>query len=205
MSGRALFNLPQRMRFAVALQNCSLVAALAFALGVGVGGASAASAQPAPAEENAVKAAFVYNFAKFTDWPDELWTKAGKLRLCVAGTGDGFAQAVAALGSKPPVRGKEVEVLTISRAEDAPSCHILVVAGRDGMAQWARGVRNAPVLTVGDGEGFAASGGVIGLFAEGEKLRFEVNQDAAQRAGLKLSSQLLKLARLVKDAPGGKP
>ncbi len=198
-----MFNLSQRVRFVVALAKAALVAAVAFALGVG--GASAAPTQPAPAEENAVKAAFVYNFAKFTDWPEELSNKAGKLRLCVAATGNGFAQAVAALDSKPPVRGKEVEVLMVSRNEDASGCHILVVAGRESMAQWARSVRNAPVLTVGDGEGFAASGGVIGLFAEGEKLRFEVNQDAAQRAGLKLSSQLLKLARLVKDASGGKP
>lgn len=112
---------------------------------------------------------------------------------------------MAALDSKSPVHGKGVEVRAVSRPEDAAACHILVVAGRDGMAPWARSVRTAPVLTVGDGEGFAAGGGIIGLYAEGDKLHFEVNQEAAQRAGVKLSSQLLKLARLVKDAPGSKP
>ena len=152
-----------------------------------------------------MKAAFVYNFAKFTDWPDELWSKSNKLRLCMAGTRDGFSQAVAALDAKPPVRGKEIEVRSVSRPEDAATCHILVIAGREGMTQWARGVANGPVLTVGDGEGFAPSGGIIGLFVEGEKVRFEINPDAASRAGLKLSSQLLKLARLVKDGQGGKP
>jgi hypothetical protein len=152
-----------------------------------------------------VKAAFVYNFAKFTDWPEELWSKSNKLRLCMAGTRDGFSQAVVALDAKPPVRGKEIEVRSVSRPEEAASCHILVIAGREGIAQWTRGAANAPVLTVGDGDGFAPRGGIIGLFVEGEKVRFEVNQDAAQRAGLRLSSQLLKLARLVKDGQGGKP
>jgi hypothetical protein len=197
MSGLALFGFARCLRVAMAFANAPLAAVAAFAIGIGWTGP--ASAQPAPAEETALKAAFVYSFAKFTDWPDALWNQSSKLRLCMAGTGNGFAQAVAALESKPPVRGKPVEVRTVSRPEDAAACHILVVAGRDGMAQWARGVRNAPVLTVGDGEGFAAGGGIIGLFVEGDKLRFEINQDAAQRAGLKLSSQLLKLARLVKD------
>ena len=57
-------------------------------------------------------------------------------------------------------------------------------------------------VVVGDGEGFATNAGLIGLYAEGEKLKFEVNQEAAHRAGLRLSSQLLKLARLVRDEQG---
>jgi hypothetical protein len=163
----------------------------------------AAWAQPAPAEENAVKAAFVYNFAKYTDWPDDLWNKSATLRVCTGGERGGFSQAVAALESKPPVRGKAIEARLLSRPEDAAGCHILVIAGRTKMADWTRGVRLAPVLTIGDGEGFAAGGGHIGLYAEGEKLKFEINQEAAQRSGLKLSSQLLKLARLVKDEQAG--
>ncbi len=100
------------------------------------------------------------------------------------------------------MRGKEVEVRQLSRPEEAASCHILVIAGRAKMAEWTRGVRLLPVLTVGDGEGFATNAGLIGLYAEGEKLKFEVNQEAAHRAGLRLSSQLLKLARLVRDEQG---
>ena len=159
----------------------------------------AARAQSAAADENALKAAFVYNFAKYTDWPDELWNKSAKLRVCTGGERGDFLRAVAALEDKPPLRGKEVEVRPLSRPEEAAGCHILVVAGRARMAEWTRGVRQAPVLTVGDGEGFATNAGLIGLYAEGDKLKFEVNQEAAQRVGLKLSSQLLKLARLVKD------
>jgi hypothetical protein len=175
---------------------CLLLVGLALA----AGGLGPARAQPVPAEENALKAAFVYNFAKFTDWPEELWNKTSNLRVCASAGNDGFTKAVAALDAKPAVRGKPVEVRMLTRPEDAAGCQILVLTGREGLAPWLRGVRNAPVLTVGEAEGFAAAGGVIGLFTEGDKLRFEVNQEAAQRAGLKLSSQLLKLARLVKDA-----
>ncbi|WP_300451441.1 YfiR family protein [Accumulibacter sp.] len=172
---------------------------LAVALALVAGWPGQACAQSAPAEENTLKAAFVYNFAKYTDWPDELWSRSPTLRVCTVGERGGFAQAVAALANKPAVRGKEVEVRQLARPEEASGCHFLVVAGRARMAEWTRAVRLAPVLTVGDAEGFATSGGIIGLYAEGDRLRFEINQEAAQRAGLKLSSQLLKLARLVKD------
>ncbi|WP_374681776.1 YfiR family protein [Accumulibacter sp.] len=163
----------------------------------------AASAQPTPAEENTLKAAFVYNFAKYTDWPDDLWNRSPRLRLCTAGERGEFAQALAALEGKPAVRGKEIEVRQLSRPQDGTDCHILVVVGHAQMTEWTRSVRLAPVLTVGDGEGFATRAGIIALYVEGEKLKFAINQEAAKRAGLKLSSQLLKLARLVKDEQGG--
>ena len=179
-------------------------AALVLAAGLAMtgGGLGQASAQSRATDESALKAAFVYNFAKYTDWPDDIWNKSPKLRLCTAGERGGFTQTVAALEGKPAVRGKEVEVRQLSRPEEAASCHILVIAGRTKMAEWTRGVRSLPVLTVGDGEGFATNAGLIGLYAEGEKLKFEVNQEAAHRAGLRLSSQLLKLARLVRDEQG---
>jgi hypothetical protein len=194
----AVFDLRRRGRPARPAIRRASVALVGLVLAAG--GFGPAWAQPASADENALKAAFVYNFAKFTDWPEELWNKATQLRVCASAGNDGFAKAVAALDAKPPVRGKPVEVRMLTRPEDAAGCQILVITGREGLAAWLRGVRNAPVLTVGEAEGFAAGGGVIGLFTEGDKLRFEINQEAAQRAGLKLSSQVLKLARLVTEA-----
>lgn len=191
----------RRLRRVRAIAQAGLAGALASALVC----AGLASAQPTPAEENVLKAAFVYNFAKYTDWPEPLSGKAGKLRICTAGPRDGFALAVAALDARPPVRDKQVEVHAVSRAEDAASCQVLAVTGKQRMPEWLHGLRNAPVLTVGDGDGFAAGGGIIGLVVEGERLRFEINQDAAQRAGLRLSSQILKLARLVKEGPARDP
>ena len=120
-------------------------AALVLAAGLAMtgGGLGQASAQSRATDESALKAAFVYNFAKYTDWPDDVWNKSPKLRLCTAGERGGFTQTVAALEGKPAVRGKEVEVRQLSRPEDAASCHILVIAGRTKMAEWTRGVSDA--------------------------------------------------------------
>ena len=159
-------------------------------------------AEPHAAEEATVKAAFVYNFGKFTEWPADVLAKAGKLRLCVAGPHNRLAQAVAALETKPAVQGKEIEIRQLGRPSEAMACHLLVITERDRVAsEWLHGTEAAPVLTVGDAEGFAEGGGVIGLYMEGENVRFAINQDAAQRSNLRLSSQLLKLARIVKDSP----
>ena len=181
----------------------TVVLALVVALTTFGGCTLPAYAQSTPTDENMLKATFVYNFAKYADWPDNLWIKSPKLRICTAGERGGFAQAVAALESKPAIRDKQIEVRQIVHPEEAAGCLILVIAGRTRMAEWTRGVRLAPVLTVGDGEGFAANAGLIGLYADGDRLRFEINQEASQRAGLKLSSQLLKLARLVRDEQAG--
>jgi hypothetical protein len=194
--------MPQRKRLARTAVRSGGAVAVAVVLGWAV---QAWAQQPAPSEENTLKAAFVFNFAKYTEWPEPLWGKSTTLSVCVAGPRDGFAQAVAALDAKPPLRDRQIEVRTVARAEDASGCHVLVFAGRQKMPEWLRGLRNAPALTVGDSDGFAAGGGVIGFYVEGEKLRFEINQDVAQRAGLRLSSQMLKLARLVKDATPREP
>jgi hypothetical protein len=190
-----------RGRPAAVRRYATLVLAVALAT---VGGwPRPALAQFTPTDENMLKATFVYNFAKYADWPDTHWNKSPKLRICTAGVRGGFAQALAALETKPAIRDKQIEVRQLLHPEEAVGCLILVIAGRTRMAEWTRGVRLAPVLTVGDGEGFAANAGLIGLYADGDKLRFEINQEASQRAGLKLSSQLLKLARLVKDEQAG--
>ena len=78
------------------------------------------------------------------------------------------------------------------------------ITGRASALPVLQSLGSAPVLTVGESDGFASAGGVIGLYMEGDKVRFEANPDAAQRAGLKLSSQILRLARLVRDGKGGR-
>ena len=164
----------------------------------------AAPAAPEIAEENAVKAAFIYNFAKFSGWPEDPWSRSPRLRICVTGNGSDLTEAVAALESKPPVRGKAVDVRLLARADEGGQCHILVITGRASALPVLQSLGSAPVLTVGESDGFASAGGVIGLYMEGDKVRFEANPDAAQRAGLKLSSQILRLARLVRDGKGGR-
>lgn len=161
-----------------------------------------------PADENAVKAAFTYNFAKFTEWPADVWGQGGKLRLCIAGGGNGgaFAQALAGLAGKPPVQGKEIQVVPLARREETGGCHMLVVTDQvKAVDEWLAAVQGQPVLSVGDLPQFIERGGMIGLLVEGDRVRFEANIESAQRGRLKLSSQLLKLARTVKGTPGAKP
>ncbi|HMW18241.1 MAG TPA: YfiR family protein [Accumulibacter sp.] len=164
---------------------------------------ASAMAQRSSADEGAVKAAFVYNFAKFTDWPEEVWNRSTTMRVCAAGARNAFSHALTALDPQLSIHGKEIEVQTISRPQEVARCHLLVITGSESVGEWLRHARTLPMLTIGDAEGFAVSGGIIGLFVEGEKVKFEINQEAALRAGIKLSSRLVKLARLVKEDPRG--
>lgn len=167
-------------------------------------GRGEAHADQGLAEESAVKAAYVYNFGKFTEWPSDVWGQSQKLRVCLAGPMDEFARAVEALQAKAPIQGRAVEVASVARPADLAACHMLVLTGRERIAQdWLRTAAGTPVLTVSDAEGFTGAGGIVGLFIDAEKVRFEINLDAAQRGRLKLSSHLLKLARIVKD--GARP
>ena len=164
---------------------------------------SAFAAAPEFADENAVKAAFVYNFAKFTEWPDETWNRTPQLRLCVAGTDEDLTQAIANLESKATVRGKPLQVRRLAGPEEAPQCHILVLTGRIKPQPWLLATSGNAVLTVGEGEAFNGAGGMIGLYLDNDKVRFDASVDAAQRAGLRLSSQILRLARQVRDSSKG--
>ncbi len=161
-----------------------------------------ASAQHKAVHEGEIKAAFVYNFAKFADWPEEQWTRSPTIRLCTTGSNNPFTAALSSLHRQSSIRGKEIEVMALARPQESSRCHLLVVTGTDSTGEWLRHIRHLPVLTVGDSGRFAASGGAIGLFIEGDKVKFEINPDAVQRAGIKLSSQLLQLAKFVRDEPG---
>ena len=155
---------------------------------------SAGAATADPPSEAAVKAAFVYNFAKFVEWPANL-SAADAMTLCVAGTRPELAVSLAGLAGKS-VQGHTLAVKNNVNAADLESCHVLFL-GNDArpLAGLARG--RAGLLTVSDIPGFAQSGGIIGLFSEGDKIRFEINPRSAEAAGLKLSSQLMKLAKVV--------
>ena len=149
------------------------------------------------ASEAAIKAAFVYNFAKFVEWQSEPAGSTGEVRVCVAGVDSELSGTVAALEGRP-VQSRSVSVKRDVKASDIDGCHILLVgANAKPVADAARG--RPGILSISDVRGFAASGGVIELFNDEGKIRFEINPRAAQKAGLKVSSQILKLARITPD------
>ncbi len=152
--------------------------------------------------EQAVQAALVFNFAKFTEWPAQTFASPETpFTLCVLGEESFNALRDATSGKQ--LQGRALRVRDEVKAGSMGECQILFVSAQASVSPDAlAALLPAPhVLTVSDREGFAASGGIIGLFEEEGKIKFEVNLKAAARAGLKLSSQLLRLARIVNASP----
>ncbi len=159
---------------------------------------------PAPliadADEDArlLKAAFVYNFVKFTIWPESATDDlASPLRMCTFGT-DMLVQTLSRLGNEK-IRSRDVEILRLEALQPAWDCQVLYIADSEQgrFAQILDLVDDSPVLTISQAPRFANSGGIIQLYQDGDRIRFIINNDTARRAGLKLSSRLLDLADVI--------
>jgi hypothetical protein len=160
--------------------------------------ASTSLGQGAPSRENQVKAAFIYNFAQFVEWPDDAFLGNGA-PFVVGVLGDGALHATLEQALKGKTAGgREFAVRYFARTADITRCHILFVgASEQGRAaEVIQKVSHQGTLTVGDFDGFTAAAGVVRFMTEDNKLRFEVNVDAANDERLRVSSKLLKLARI---------
>jgi len=156
-------------------------------------------AQSGPATEYQVKAAFLFNFAKFTEWPSE--PDQAPFTIAILGD-DPFGSGIDDLFLGKTVRDKKIAVRRFSGVQQIEACHILFISrsvSKDVPAVLAALRENglSGVLIVGESPGFAKNGGMIGFYIEGGKVRFEINQKTAESEGLKISSQLLKLARII--------
>lgn len=166
--------------------------------GLSEGGAARAEV----ASEYAVKAAFLYNFTKFVEWPASAFEdERSGFRICVLGE-DPFGKSLRDV-SDGPVAGRKVTLVGMANLKPE-SCHILFISRSEKgrIHQVLQDLGTAPVLTVADTDGFLDEGGIINFKLEGSKVRFEINQQAAERAGIKISSKLLGLATQVKGSPG---
>ena len=158
-------------------------------------GSPAGSAEVGQISENQVKAAYLFNFAKFVEWPASAFPGAGApLTIGIIGKGP-LGEAQEALTGRL-AKGRRVQVRQFSRAEEVAGCQILYIAGseKQHLREILRALPPSGVLTVSDIKHFCSQGGMIGLVVRGEKIQFEINIGNAERAGLKLSSQMLKLA-----------
>jgi hypothetical protein len=170
-------------------------------LGLMAGLATVGVADPGEAQEYAVKAAFLYNFAKFVEWPDEAkLAPTAPLSLCIVGP-DPFGTALDTLQGKT-VRGHPLEVEQLWDPTRPTPCHLAFISAAEyrPLDQVLALPALRSTLTVGDTPDFATQGGVIGLLMVDNKVRFEVNLRAARVKGLRISSQLLRLARTVHNA-----
>jgi hypothetical protein len=164
-------------------------------------GASNLSAQAPRITEYQVKAAYLANFSRFVEWPDRTG-KNGSFNICVLGEDPLGAHLDAAVAGETIGR-VPMAVKRISRPQDAVDCRILFISSSvDG--KWKEilaALQTWSVLTVSDMPQFARRGGMVQFVLEGNKVRFEVNLAATGPPGLKLSSELLKLAVNVRNSP----
>jgi YfiR/HmsC-like len=168
-----------------------LLAALIIAV-LSLAGREALSAEEAEAR---LKVAFLFNFAKFVTWPEPEFSAQPTITICISGE-SGFGDALNALKGKT-AQGREVVVKRDVKLEQIPYCHIVFVCGSERISKILTEAGKG-VLTVSDIPAFADAGGIIGLVVSDNKVGFDVNLEAAQQADLKISAQLLKVARGVR-------
>jgi hypothetical protein len=155
-----------------------------------------------PVTEYQLKAAFLLNFAKFVEWPEGP-ARQGPIQICVAGK-DPFGDLLVDVLRGQSAQGRALAVARPKGPEDFRQCGVLFIAASEKKRQAIlQAVRGAPVLTVGETPGFAESGGMVNLVLESKRIRLESNPDEAAQAGLRISSRLLQLTRVVKTAAGG--
>jgi hypothetical protein len=189
------------------LLSCKVLGfAIFLAGGVTVGPGNSVFAQSREVSEYQVKAAFLYNFAKFVEWPPENSGKASDpITICIVGE-DPFGNILNESFEGKTVRGRRLVIWRLRPDEELKGCQIAFFssAERNHLKSILQTVNREGVLTVGETGGFAALGGIVNFIREDEKVHFEVNVDAAQRANLKISSKLLSLARIVKEEDQGR-
>ncbi len=165
--------------------------------------APGAGAQANSPSEYQVKAAFLFSFAKFIDWPPGSFASPqSPFSICILGA-DPFGPAI-----DEALRGKMIgdRAVVVRRAREPGQvrhCQIVFISSSENrrLTEILSSLQGASVLIVGDADHFADSGGTIGLMLEENRIRFAINTDAAESAGLKISSKLLAVAKIVRGAP----
>lgn len=157
-----------------------------------------AAAQPHPPSEPQLKAAFIHRITGFIEWPEQT---TAPLRFCVLG-GNPFGGALEAYRGKL-VQNRPLEIRQAAIGDSLQECHLLFVpaAVDKHLERIVALAREAGILTIGDTEGHAQRGIMLNFYADRDRLRFEINLEALRRSGLKASSKLLELARIVDGVP----
>lgn len=160
------------------------------------------AAQAARSNEAELKAAFLYNFIKFTEWPaEEMANKKDPFVIGVLGK-DPLGAALDRTVENETFQQRPIVVRRFTRIDETVAApHALFIANSEepNLAAILKLLEGQPILTVSEAQNFVERGGMIELTREGSKLAFEINVSVARRAGLNLSAQLLRLAKLVKQ------
>ena len=160
-----------------------------------------ASHGDAPTREYQIKLAFLHKFVKFVTWPGEAFQSADDpLRIAVYGR-DAFSGSLNSIAGKI-AKGRELTVHRVETVEDLVAYHVVFIpaSAEEQISTILEALDHSPTLTVGETDGFATRGGMMNFVIVKNKVRFEINMQAADRAGLKISSQLLRAGILVRDS-----
>ena len=161
------------------------------------------SARPLEAQdvtEVTLKGAFLFNFARFTEWPADALDPVTAVSACVLedrAVADAFEKTV----KGKQLAGRAIAVTTIAANGSIPPCHLIYLSGvaETRIAEIVSTLRDTPVLTVSDSDTFTKRGGIVQIFVESGKMKFRINSRSAKRARLQLSSRLLALAEVVDE------
>jgi YfiR/HmsC-like len=151
-----------------------------------------------PAGEYELKAAFLYTFAQFTEWPAEVFPGPGAPLIIGIVGDDPFGRILDDTIKEESIHGRPTVIRRIERGEDLKSCHLIFVSSseRRQLPQILAEIKGGSVLTMSEIDRFGYFGGIVTLTMEGPRVRFEINLNAAEQARLKISSKLLKLAKI---------
>jgi hypothetical protein len=151
--------------------------------------------------EYRLKAAFVYQFPQFVEWPATSWQGATGVQLCILQPNP-FGRELEALVRGESLHGRPFVIREITGPDGVSGCHLLFIRGAaPAGGEVLKAARGSSVLTVGEDERFLDEGGIIALRIVERRVRFEVSAAAAQKARLRISSQLLSLALSVRGGP----
>ena len=163
--------------------------------------AAPAFAQVAKAPEYSLKAAYLYNFAQFIEWPDDSFTSAdAPIVIGVLGE-DPFGGALDQAVKNKTAHGRSFEIRRSKQMGELRACHVLFISASEArrLPEILTAVPQKGVLTVSDVDRFAEQGGIINFYMENNKVRFKINLSAAGRAGMKIRSQLLRLGTIIRE------
>jgi uncharacterized protein DUF4154 len=150
--------------------------------------------------EYQIKAAFIYNFAQFTEWPDSAFSGSGDPFVVAVIGQNPFGTSLEQIMNGKTIAGRSVVVKYIDTPDQITGCNLLYVAATedDNLDAIFKVVADKPILTVGDSDKFPWAGGIIRFLIEDNKIRFEISPDSADKAGLRISSKLMSLAKIFK-------
>ena len=162
----------------------------------------AQSADPDGSSEYLIKAGFIYNFAQLVQWPDAAFPQSDSPIVIGIVGNDPFGATIDSVVQGKKLNGRSLVVKRFRWGKDTreiKDCNILFVSSseRERLDEIIQAVKSLPILTIGETPGFATRGGIINLTLEGNRVRFEVDIEAAKQANVNISSRLLALARIV--------